>query len=122
MIFDMAKDFDRRKAGEYLAKLTAKEKGQVELKQIRRTRSNRQNNWLHAVVKEVSDFTGYETDEAKTIIKRKNGLAYQHGKTGEWFLRSTASLDTADFAAFMDRVMRWAAQELDLYLPDPERF
>ena len=119
MNFDLSNSVQASKAAAYLSKLT--ERGaKAEVKQIRKNRSNWQNAWFHAVVKEVSTFTGYELDEAKTILKRKGGLSYT--KNGHPFERSTSDLDTKEFSEFMERVIRVCAQELDLVIPDPEMF
>jgi hypothetical protein len=118
MIFDMAKAFDRNKAAEYLGKLTAKEKGQIELKQIRRTRSNRQNRFLHVVLMDMGEHLGYSLDEIKTLAKRHCGMVYDHPNGGK-FLRSTAKLDTKEFCTFVEHLQRWAAESFDYYVPDP---
>lgn len=119
MIFDTQNKVLADKARKYLEKLI--EKGATaEVTQRRKVRSKWQNAWFHAAVKEVSEYTGYETEEAKEILKRKGGLSYV--KNGHPFTRSTASLDTKEFTEFMDKVIRVCAQELDLVIPDPEMF
>jgi len=119
MFFDTSNTALAEKARETLAMLISKG-ATVEIVQKRKTRSKWQNNWFYAVVKEVSDFTGYEKDEAKEILKRKCGLGYV--KNGHQFTRSTASLDTKEFTEFMERIIRICAQELDLVIPDPEMY
>jgi hypothetical protein len=119
MIFNMESDYDKRKAAEYLAKLTERGKGRIELKQIRNTRSNRQNAWFHAVVKSFSDYTGYEKHEAKRFLKIAGGLGYYRDNI--MHVKETHTLTTADFAEFMDCLMRWGDQN-DFYIEDPERF
>ena len=119
MFFETNNPVLASKARKYLESLIAKG-AKVDVTQKRKTRSKWQNAWLHAVIKEISDFTGYETDEAKEIIKRKCGLGYT--KNGHQFTRSTADLDTKEFTEFMERVIRVCAQELELVIPDPEMF
>jgi len=117
--YDTSNNVIARHAKEYLDRLI--ERGaHVEVKQIRKTRSTWQNRWFHAVVKEVSEYTGYELEEAKVILKRKGGLAYK--KKGHEFLRSTADLDTKEFSELMEKIIRVCAQELELVIPDPELY
>jgi len=119
MNFDLSNPIQASKAAAYLSKLT--ESGaRAEVKQVRKNRSNWQNSWFHAVVTEVSEHTGYELDESKTILKRKGGLGYI--KNGHQFEGSTKDLDTKQFSEFMERIIRVCAQELDLVIPDPEMF
>ena len=119
MLFDTSNTVEAHKALEYVHSLIRKG-CKVEVMQKRKNRSKWQNAWFHAVVKEVSDYTGYELDETKTLLKRKGGLKYT--KKGHTFERSTTELDTKEFSEFMERVIRVCAQELDLILPDPELY
>jgi len=120
MIYDMSTEFGRRKAQEYLAKLSTAEKGMVEIKQKRKTRSNPQNRLFYAYVSELANYTGFTIEEMKSIIKRENGLVYE--RNGERFLKSSAGLDTSEFAKFIDRVQSWAARKIGYTLPDPEEY
>ena len=119
MLFDTSNKVLAEKAQRYLESLISKG-AKVELKQVRKNRSNFQNRWFHAVVKEVSDYTGYELDETKELLKRKGGLNYT--KNGHQFTKSTSRLDVKEFSEFMERIIRVCAQELDLSLPDPELY
>jgi len=119
MFFDTSNTVESDKAKTYLRTLSALGV-KVEIVQKRKSRSKWQNNWFHAVVKEVSEYTGYETDETKEILKKKCGLGYV--KNGHQFTRSTASLDTKEFTDFMERIIRVCAQELELIIPDPEMY
>ena len=119
MQFDTSNEVLAGKARTYLESLITKQ-AKVDITQKRKNRSNFQNAWFHAVVKEVSEFTGYELEEAKEILKRKGGLAYI--KQMHQFTRSTADLDKKEFGEFMEKVIRVCAQELELVLPDPEMF
>ena len=119
MNFDTSNKVLADKAAKYLDSLISNG-ATVEISQKRKTRSKWQNGWFHAVVKEVSEFTGYELDETKELLKRKGGLAYK--KNGHTFTRSTSELDVKEFSEFMERIIRVCAQELDLILPDPELY
>ena len=119
MLYDTSNPVIARHAVEYLERLSSKGYN-VEVKHVRKNRSKWQNAWFHAVVKEVSEFTGYETEEAKEILKRKGGLAYK--KKGHTFLRSTKDLDKKEFGEFMEKLIRVCAQELDMIIPDPKHY
>jgi hypothetical protein len=119
VFFDTSNKVLAQHARERLEKLISLG-AKVDITQKRKTRSKWQNNWLHAVIKEVSNYTGYETEEAKVLLKRKCGLSYT--KNGHHFLKSTADLDTKEFTEFMERLIRVCAQELDLVIPDPEMY
>ena len=119
MNYDTKNPILAQKARDYLERLIGSG-ATVEVKQIRRNRSKWQNNWYWAVVKQVSDFTGYEKEEAAIVIKRACGLVYE--RHGSKFLRSTADLDTKEFTDFMDRLIRWASQELNIVVEDPDQY
>lgn len=119
MNFDTSNKVQAGKAVQYVQDLCSKG-ANIEIVQKRKNRSRYQNNWFYAVVKEVSEYTGYELAEAKEILKRKGGLAYK--KNGHTFTRSTTELDTKEFSEFMETIIRVCAQELDLVLPDPELY
>jgi len=111
-------DYEADRARDYVEKLI--EKGAIiEIKQKRDTRSNRQNSWLHAVIKDFSEWTGYELHEAKTYLKLIGGLGYE--KNGVQYVRETRSLTTAEFAAMMEAIIRWGDQN-GFTVEDPERF
>jgi len=118
MEYDTKIEAEWRKAFEYLEKLI-NSGARVEVKQIRKNRSKWQNKWYYVVVKQISDYTGYELDETKVLIKRNCGLVYEN--KGQVFLRSTTDLDTKEFSEFMDRVVRWAAKDVGLTIPDPKQ-
>lgn len=91
------------------------------------SRSLKQNAYFHGViVQAVSDHTGYEFDEAKELLKRfcnpktLEVVNKESGGVDEVIIGgSTASLSVEDFAAFCSRCQRWAAETLDIYIPDP---
>lgn len=117
MQFNLSGTIPREKARAYFEKLMAREKGVIEVKQVRDKRSNQQNKYLHLVLTDMGNTLGYTIDEIKTLAKRHCGLAY---KKGEYmFLRSTADLDTKEFGEFVTRLQQWAAESLDYYVPDP---
>jgi len=89
----------------------------------KKKRSNAQNAYFHAViVKEISDYTGYETEEVKEMLKI---MFLPHDvKMGDKIIRvgrSTAALTTSEFEELNSQCRRWASMTLDLYLVEPNQ-
>lgn len=83
----------------------------------KKSRSNQQNRYYWGVVcKLVSDHTGYMPEEVHQIMAEKF-LSYE--KDGRVFTRSTTKLKTAEFEDYMEKCRRWAAMELQVYIPLP---
>lgn len=90
----------------------------VEVKKFRKNRTDAQNRyWWGCVIDILSKHTGYEPEEMHDAIKIKF-LPVE--KAGLISGRSTARLNTAEFNDLIERVQRWAAQDLQVYIPDPE--
>lgn len=94
--------------GKYVWPMPEKEK---------KNRSGQQNKYYWGVIcKLVSDHTGYTPDEMHQIMA-DNFLSYE--KDGKRFTLSTTKLKTAEFEAYMEDCRRWAAMELQVYVPLP---
>lgn len=83
-------------------------------------RSDNQNAYYHGVViRTIADYCGYRgSDEIAGIheeLKRK--FLPKRGRLQ--ITRSTASLSTEEFGEYLEDVKRWAAEELGLYIPEP---
>ncbi len=90
---------------------------EVDLDVHRDRRSDGQNRYFHGVVVPmISEHLGWEKEEIKEYLKQKFLLVERDGRQ---FCRPTSTLDTKDMAEFCDRCIRWAAIELELYIPDP---
>jgi PHP family Zn ribbon phosphoesterase len=77
---------------------------------IEPARSLDQNAYFHGVVLPlISDYTGYEPRELKVLLKDLHNEG-----------RPTSSLSTSEMAEFIDRVVRWAATDLNIVIPDPQ--
>lgn len=85
-------------------------------------RSGQQNRYLHGIVMTlISEATGYTLEEAKEIVRAKF-LSYEL-KVGDEIVtvgRSTASLNTKEFNLLVKQCQKWGAEDLDIYIPDPE--
>jgi len=95
---------------------TFKEETKVEIKAVKATRSDIQNNYYWGVViKIISDELGYTPDEIHEILKYRLLLVY-----GEYpYVRSTASLSTVEFEEYLNRIRTWAMLQLGCYIPLP---
>jgi len=89
---------------------------------IRKEKSKRsldQNAYYHGVVVAIlSDHCGYETEEMHEALKEKflSAIPDEHGLRK---IKSTAKLNTVEFEGYQDKIRRWAAQELNCYIPLP---
>jgi hypothetical protein len=80
-------------------------------------RSLQQNAYYWGVVIEIlANHFGYEAGEMHEALKFKFLRTHEGDLPAA---RSTAKLNTEEFVAYVDRVVRWAAQEHQLYIPDP---
>jgi hypothetical protein len=91
------------------------------------TRSQVQNSWYWScLVGMVADHTGYSPQEIHEIYKGKflpKTLALQDGNgeiKGEFVIGGTTTkLTPEEFAEYCDRIRQWAAETLDVNIPDP---
>jgi CRISPR/Cas system CSM-associated protein Csm2 small subunit len=89
----------------------------VTIEKWRGRRSDQANRFYWgAVVDAISEHTGYEKSEVHSILGMMFLLAEKDGRK---YVRSTATLNTAEFSEFLDRVIRWAAMELGVVISDP---
>lgn len=100
------------------------------LERLGATRSLRANRaWWGVTMKALSEHTGYTPEECHELVKVKfltQKLLVAHQRTGEVVEEitigtSTRRLDSQQFTDLMDRVQRWAAEELGIVIPDPDQ-
>lgn len=92
---------------EYLSSFEGK-RIELVLRERQVGRSNELNKYYWAVpVAMLSDELGYEPDEMHTALKEK------------FKVDSTAKLKTEEFQEYIKKVVRWAAQDLNVNIPDP---
>ncbi len=83
----------------------------------RHQRSVQQNRYYWGVVcKLVADHTGYSPDEVHQIF---TNMFLSYNKKGHKFTESTTRLNTQEFEWYMEECRRWAAMELQVYIPNP---
>lgn len=108
--------------GRYLISLGEKEV-EVVVRARRKHRSNKENRYMHGVViPMVAQEMAIEDDEAKEFLKAKflkKTIEYK-GKEYE-IIRGTASLSTTEMEWFLEKCKRWAAEELSIFIPDPNQ-
>ncbi len=121
----IANEQSRRRAAEHVAGLSVDGKQwEVTVKRWRKRRTLNQNalywKWIEEIVGHVSDATGYERDEVHEYLKQR----FLEPKTiviDSWAIKryTTTNCDTKGMAYYMDRIHRWASQDLGLVLPLP---
>jgi len=111
-------EHDRNKAAEYLATLT-KRKAFIELKEVKKSRTNRQNAYLHAMIAEWAMQAGYTLEEMKYAIKAALGYTYE--KKGVVMYRPTSAMDSGELTTFIDK-MRMLSAEYGVDLMSAEQF
>jgi hypothetical protein len=100
----------------------------IEVKKFKSTRSLMQNAYYHGVVVAmVNDRLrdlGHEIDRQLTHEFLKNRFLYEllvDETTAELIRvpKSTTQLSKTDFMAYLEEIKRFAAETLDIYIPDP---
>lgn len=102
---------------------------EVTVKRLRATRSLLQNAYYWGVVVQMlSEHTGYTPEEIHDFLKMKfipKRLAVCDGNgviADEFVLGgSTREMNTLDFGEYMEAVRQWAAEALDVVIPDPDQ-
>ena len=101
---------------------------EVTVKRLRATRSQQQNRyWWGVCVELVSEHTGYTPEDVHEIAKqmfipKRLAVADGNGEIqGEFVVGgSTRQMNTEEFGEFIERFKQWAAETLDVVIPDPE--
>lgn len=91
----------------------------------RKSRSLLQNSYYHGVVVAVlAEHTGFDNLEMHEVLKSRflsetRAIATKNGQAEYIVTRSTTSLDTSEFEAFLAKVRTWASIDLGCYIPEP---
>lgn len=91
------------------------------------TRSLSQNAFYwSAVIGAISDYTGYTAEEVHEFCKsrflpKRIVMADKHGEVTEEIVigTSTTKLNKVQFGEFITAIQMWAAETLDLNIPNP---
>ena len=111
LFFEDRETFDR-----YLTSLI----GQVQIivKKKRKQRSVEQNNYYWGVVIPIlMDYCGYTKEQMHNALIMM--FLKVEGKIPTF--RGSSELNTLEFCEFVDRVVIWAAMELNVVIPPPEK-
>lgn len=118
---------NRRSFDEAVARLNPAWELEVTVKRLRATRSLLQNAYYWGVVVQLlSEHTGYTPDEMHDVLKAKfipkrlavcdgNGVVVDEFVLGG----STREMNTIEFGEYMETIREWAAETLDVVIPDP---
>lgn len=100
----------------------------VTVEKTHATRSRAQNDYYHAVcVKFVAERTGYNLKEAHEVLKamhlpRDLAAKGRNGRiVGDLVIGgSTTKLNKLEFIEYLERIVQWGAETLDIVIPDPD--
>lgn len=74
------------------------------------------------VVKMIADETGDDTDSTHSLLKSMHLKSYKIvNKKRYTVIGSVSKLTTVRMIEYLDKCKRWAAQELNIYIPDPSK-
>lgn len=91
---------------------------EITLRKRRKDRTSPQNRFYHGVVvKYLSEFTGHTAEEIHESLKHR--FLIERGDEALPRVRSTSSLDTQEFARYIDDCIQLAA-EFGCIIPDPQ--
>lgn len=96
----------------------AKAKVEITVGLYQPVRSDAQNKYWHGVVvPTLAEFCGYDHEEMHQALKAQ----FLAGKTeaGLPTIRSTRDLSRQEFVELVERVCRWAAEDLGCVIPPP---
>ena len=111
-------DFPERFA-RYLMTLEGKRVNILATK-FKKKRSLPQNSYYWSVIIDIlSREFGYESEEIHLMLREKFLRIYDDKHPDFVIARSTTKLTTVEFVEYIEKIQRWAAQEHQIYLPDP---
>lgn len=118
---------NRREFDKQIAQMREGCEVEVEVTRRRATRSIQQNAYYWAVaVHLLSEHTGYTPEEVHEFLKakfipKKMAIAKGNGEIVDEYVLggSTRRMNTIEFGEYLETVRRWAAEELDVVIPDP---
>jgi hypothetical protein len=110
---------DRPALSRYLEGLTGR-RVEVVVRELRRTRSHRQNRYYWGVVIALlAEHCGYEPEEMHEALKLQFLRVPADEDHPLETVRSTARLKTSEFEVYLEQIRRWAATEMGVYIPEP---
>ena len=111
-------DFPERFA-RYLMTLEGK-RVNILVTKFKKKRSLEQNSFYWGILIDIlSKEFGYESEEIHLMLREKFLRIYDDKHPDFVIARSTTKLTTVEFVEYIEKIQRWAAQEHQIYLPDP---
>ena len=104
------------KFNEFLKGLEGNDVQVVVSKPKKHISNNQRRYYFGVVVKMLSDFLGYTTEEMHDALRI---LFLKREDTVMVVVRSITSLTTVEMELYLSKIRMWASQDLDLYLPLP---
>ena len=106
--------------GKYLRELKPGGNYIVEVKKNRAIRSLSQNRYYHAILNIIGIETGHTHEELHEAMKMKFNCAVIFFPKGgsQVISKTTADLDSAEFAGYINRVKNWALNEFGIVIPE----
>jgi hypothetical protein len=120
---------NRRQFDEQIRRFRDAAEVEIEVTQRRASRSLEQNAYYWGVVVQMlSDHTGYTPDELHDVLKMKFipkrlAVCDGNGEVRDEFVLggSTRKLNTLEFGEYLEQIRQWAAETLDVIIPDPNQ-
>lgn len=92
----------------------------VTAEKLRKHRTDDQNRYYRGVVlKLIGDHCGYRGSEELEALHHEMKRRFLPNRGRLNIPVSTTALNTAEMTEYIENVRRWAAEELQLYIPDP---
>ena len=111
---DFSANFDR-----WLSTLEG-QRVSIEVKKFKKKRSIEQNAYYWSVLIDIlSKEFGYEAEEIHMVLRGKFLRIHDPKHPDFVIAKSTTKLTTVEFVEYIEKIQRWAAQEHQIYLPDP---
>ena len=93
--------------------------------EAKKTRTMPQNKYYWGViVRTIANYLGYSDDEMHQIFKMMFLKEYEQINKDDKttvlpLVKSTTQLPTKEFEDYLEKIRRWSASELGLYVPEP---
>jgi len=121
--FNLDNAFDRNVFNPLVSKFLAN-RAMVRLEVIPKPRSGNQHRYYRAILKILSDYTGFTTDEAHELCLRYFATEYtKETKNGKehTFKQRTSDMDTAEMSEYITKV-RDMGDTIGCYLPTADEY
>lgn len=112
----------KRKFRHEVARLFGGQSIEIIIHRKKKHRSVQQNRYYWMIITMISDHTGFTKDEIHAILKSRflkaEKVHEQSGVVME-YVKSTTELTTMEYEEYLESVRRFAAENFDLYVPEP---